>query len=296
MDLHQLKTFVVVAREGSITRASERLYLSQPAVSAHIKALEASLELSLFERTPRGMSLTVDGQRLLAKAEQTLQAHQELLEEATRIKGRLTGKLRLGITGRASTQALGGLLTHLSERFPEMELALQHGSSAETLDGIRSGHLDAGFYNEAGEPHAELTVIEVAHFAIHLAAPPGMIASPQALDWKALAEVPWIFPTASTCCGRAAEKLFEKHQIRPGRVIHIDREPLTRTLIASRVGVGLLHVEKALDAQTSGDIELLGEIQQVRVLFAHLTSRTHDPLVSAASAIVRTAQDAPAAG
>ncbi len=75
MDIHQLRTFVAVARERSITRASELLHLSQPAVSAHIKAIEDALGLTLFERTSRGMSLTRDGERLLAKAEQTLAAH-----------------------------------------------------------------------------------------------------------------------------------------------------------------------------------------------------------------------------
>ncbi|WP_202901423.1 LysR family transcriptional regulator [Nitratireductor aquibiodomus] len=65
MDIQQLRTFVAVAREGSITRASERIHLSQPAVSAHIKAMEETLGLSLFERTPRGMILTGDGERCL---------------------------------------------------------------------------------------------------------------------------------------------------------------------------------------------------------------------------------------
>ena len=92
MVLHQLKTFVTVAREGSITRASERLHLSQPAVSAHIKAIEETLGLSLFERTAKGMSLTSDGQRLFDKAEQTLAAYRGLLDEATRLKGNLTGR------------------------------------------------------------------------------------------------------------------------------------------------------------------------------------------------------------
>ena len=58
MDIYQLRTFVTVARERSITRSSEVLHLSQPAVSAHIKALEDTLGLALFERTPRGKSLT----------------------------------------------------------------------------------------------------------------------------------------------------------------------------------------------------------------------------------------------
>src|SRR5579859_4676017 len=79
MEIHQLRTFVAVAREGSITRASELLHLSQPAVSAHIKAMEEALGVTLFERTSRGMDLTTDGQRIRAKAEQTLGAHQELM-------------------------------------------------------------------------------------------------------------------------------------------------------------------------------------------------------------------------
>jgi molybdate transport repressor ModE-like protein len=90
MDLHQLATLVAVAREGSITRASQRLHLSQPAVSAHIKALEEALGLALFERVPRGMRLTSDGRRILVQAERTLGAHHELVEEARRLKT-LTG-------------------------------------------------------------------------------------------------------------------------------------------------------------------------------------------------------------
>ena len=166
MDIYQLRTFVAVARERSITRASEVVHLSQPAVSAHIKALEDTLGLTLFERTPRGMSLTRDGERLLTKAEQALAAHQELMDEAQRIKGRLTGKLRLGAGGRSNNEAIGKLLTGLSDRFPEVEVALKHGTSLEILTGIRNGSLDAGFYNEAGEPGAELATTEVSQFKI----------------------------------------------------------------------------------------------------------------------------------
>ena len=288
MEIHQLRTFVAVAREGSITRASERLGLSQPAVSAHIKAIEDSLGLTLFDRTARGMSLTSDGQRLLAKAEQTLGAHQELIDEANRIKGRLTGRLRLGTASNSSDEALGRFLTVLSERCPEVEVALQHGTSLDILNGIRGGSLDAGFYNEAGESDAELTTIEVARFGIYLAAPPGLVAASQPLDWEALAELPWICPTSSTCCARAAESLFKTHQIRPKRIINIDRENVTRTLIAGGVGVGLLHAGIAKEASDNGEVELVCEVEKlVRVLFAHLASRAEDPLLTAVSSIVR---------
>lgn len=286
MDLYQLKTFVAVAREGSITRASELLHLSQPAVSAHIKAMEDALGLSLFERIPRGMSLTREGERLLARAEQTLAAHRELLDEATRIKGRVTGKLRLGAGSNSNNEAIGRLLTTLSERCPEVEVALRHGSSVEILAGLRNGSLDAGFYNEAGEPDPELVTIEASHFTIWLVGPPGLVAA-DALDWRALAEMPWIY-AASACCGRAAEGLFKAHQIRPRRIISVDREDVTRTLIAGGLGVGLLHAGTAKAAQARGEVELLFESRStVRILFAHLASRAQDPVLLAATAILR---------
>ncbi|MGZ3419076.1 MAG: LysR substrate-binding domain-containing protein [Polyangiales bacterium] len=288
MDIHQLHTFVAVAREGSITRASEVLHLSQPAVSAHIKALEDALGLALFERTARGMSLTRDGQRLLAKAEQTLAAHQELMDEATRIKGRLTGKLRLGAGSNSNNEAIGRLLTSLSERCPDVEVALKHGTSVDILTGIRNGSLDAGFYNEAGEPDPDLTTCEVSRFKIHLAAAPELIAVSEPPDWKALAELSWIYPPSSACCGRTAESLFKAHQFRPKRIISVDREDLTRTLIAGGIGVGLLHADTAMEARAHGEAELLFESQNaVRVLFAHLTSRAQDPLLATAASILR---------
>lgn len=290
MELHQLKTFVAVARGGSITRAAELVHLSQPAVSAHVKAIEDALGLSLFERTSRGMSLTPEGQRLLVKAEQALAAHQELLDEAARTKQRLVGKLRLGAGSHCSPEVVGRLLTTLSERFPDVEIALRHGSSAEILASVRDGTLDAGFYNESGEPDPVLATVEVSQFQIFVVAAPGLVDRSQALDWRALAALPWIYPSASACCNRAAEGLFGTQRFRPSRIISVDRQVLTRTLIASGLGVGLLHADAAHDAQRSGELELLHDTgARVRVLFAHLASRAGDPVLSAAASIIPAA-------
>lgn len=288
MKINLLRTFVAVAREGSIARSSERLALSQPAVSAHIKTLEDKLGITLFERTVRGMSLTSHGQRILAKAEQTLGTHRELIEEAARIKGRLSGKLRLGVGGsNSNTYSIGHLLRKLSERYPEVEASLQHGNSHDTLNGIRNGDLDAGFYNEAGEPDADLATIEVSRFGIFLVAAPGLIPISQPLSWQSLGEMPWMYPTTSRCCGQAAEDLFKKHNFRPKRIISIDRESVTRSMLAEGLGVGLLHADTAKEAQLNGDVNIICEVKKsVRVLFAHLAHRAQDPLLSAVRSIL----------
>jgi DNA-binding transcriptional LysR family regulator len=289
MDIYQLKTFVVVAREGSIARAVEQLHLSQPAVSAHIKAIEDEPGLVLFERTPRGMSLSGDGERLLGKAKQTLAAHQELLEEASRVKGHLTGTLRLGAGSNSNHEAIGRLLTMFSERCPEVNVALRHGTSQEILTGIRNGSLDAGFYNEAGTPDSDLSTLPVSEFKIYVVASPGLVVVTDPIDWKMLESLPWIYPPTSACCGRTAEDLFHRYQIRPKRILNVDREDVTRSLIAGGMGVGLLHADTAKKAQARGEVELIFESHVlVRVLFAYLATREHDPLLMAAAAILRT--------
>ncbi len=293
MEIHQLKTFATVASEGSITRAAERLYLSQPAVSAHIKAIEDTLGLLLFERTPKGMQLTDDGQRLLIKAEQTLAAHREVLDEASRIRGRISGRLRLGMRGDGCTELLGRLLTRLAEQHPDVDVTLRHGHSEDILEGIRQGDLDAGFYNTAVEPESIFTVYEVARFGLYLTAPLGLVPVTEQIDWSALERLPWIVcPTSGTCCGRAAERLFEQHQIRPERIISIDREQVTKTLVAGGVGVGLLHAMTAEPAAAQGEIELLAEIEKpVQVLFAYRSDRQQEPLLMLISSLVEAITD-----
>lgn len=287
MDLYQLKTFVTVAREGSVTRASEALHLSQPAVSAHVKAMEDTLGLSLFERTPRGMSLTADGRRLLSKAEQTLAAHQELLAEAGRTKGELSGRLRLGAGTNSSHAAVGRLVTALAARHPAVAVELKHKPSQEVLAALRGGAIDAGFYNEPAEPDPDLAVVEVARFTTFVVAAPGLVTH-RPLAWEALAALPWIYPTEAACCGHAARSLFAAHRFTPARVVSADRQDITRALVASGLGVGLLHDDTARAAERAGEVEVLYETDTpVRVLFAHLASRAHDPLLAAAASILR---------
>tara|TARA_R110000772_G_scaffold69345_5_gene153254 strand:+ start:1151 stop:2029 length:879 start_codon:yes stop_codon:yes gene_type:complete len=288
MDIYQLRTFATVAREGSITRASKQLYLSQPAVSAHIKAIEESLGLTLFERTPRGMSPTPDGTRLLAKVEATLQAHRELLDDADRMRGRLAGKLRLGTVGNTSAAILGEFLNLMTARNSEVEIELHNGGSADVHRDILRGTVDAGFYVEAGAPDANLTTITVEQFGVYLAAPPGMVTKETSSDWSKLSELPWICPTSSTCCGAVAEALFDTHQFRPRNIVSVDQEQITRTLIAGGVGLGLLHASTALKAEECGEAELICEVRDaVCLLFAHLGDRSQDPILRAADTIIK---------
>jgi DNA-binding transcriptional LysR family regulator len=262
------------------------LHLSQPAVSAHIKAMEDALGLDLFQRTARGMSLTREGERLLGKAEKILAAHRDLLAEAARGKGEVTGQLRLGAGSNSNHETVGKLLTGLAARHPRVEVSLRHRTSHEVLAGIRGGDLDAGFYNEPAEPEPDLAATEVSRFTIFAVAAPHVVSAAHPPDWSALGELAWIFPTESACCHRTAERLFSLHRFRPQRIISADRQEITRTLVASGLGIGLLHADVAREAERRGEVALIHEADTpVRILFAYLASRAGDPLLSAAESI-----------
>ena len=284
MEIYQLRTLLAVAREGSITRASERLFLSQPAISAHIKAMEDELGIALFERTPRGMSLTANGAQLLERAGRIMALHREFIEEARRIKGRISGRVRLGAIRNPSARVLGRLLARLSHACPDIEVALTHGTSGEIARAIRGGSLDAGFYAEAGAPDDSLHAIEAGRFAVRLAAPPGWAANAASPDWRALASRPWICPQPGTCCGQVLDEWFDSQGFRPARMVSIDQESVTATLIAGGVGIGLQR------AQARGEAELLGgPVREVALLFACLRERRQEPLISAAISAAREA-------
>ena len=126
MEIYQLRSFVAVAEAGHLTRAAEKLHVSQPAVSAQIKALEDELELALFERTSSGMVLTPAGERLLADAERVLAAAQAMRNEAKALKGEVAGKVRVGTMSDPGFIRVGEFLSTTVERYPLLQIELHH--------------------------------------------------------------------------------------------------------------------------------------------------------------------------
>lgn len=96
MELYQLGSFAAVAESGHLTRAADRLHLSQPALSAQIKALEDELGVALFERLSSGMELTPAGRRLLPEAHKVVAAAQVLRSHASAFKGEVAGRVSVG--------------------------------------------------------------------------------------------------------------------------------------------------------------------------------------------------------
>lgn len=161
MELYQLRTLVTVAEEGNFTRAGKRVHATQPAVSAHIKALEEELGVQLFHRTPRGVELTSAGSELIEDAIQVLAAADRLRTRAVTLQGEVAGKVGLGLCADPAYLKVSRFIEDMSEQFPKLNLLLVQSPSGPILSAIRAKELDAGFVF-SGNPYGELEAIKLA--------------------------------------------------------------------------------------------------------------------------------------
>jgi DNA-binding transcriptional LysR family regulator len=186
VDLRHLRELLVVAEELNISRAAERLYLSQPAVSAHLAALERHLGVRLFHRTGRGLVPTPDGERFVTAVAAVLRGLDSAVAEA-----RTAGRCRqttftVGFTDNAAGELLGPLLTGFAAAHPELRVRTRELALADQVTAVARHEVDAAFVR----PPLDDDRIELVPFADEprmLALPP--TAAPAAAPTLRLADV-----------------------------------------------------------------------------------------------------------
>ncbi len=281
MDLTQLRTFVAVAQEGHQTRAAERLHISQPAASSHIRALEAHLQIQLFARTNRGLELTQAGRRLAESAERVLSSAVELASLARELRGGVAGRLYLGTNADPVLTRLGALVSWLRERHSLLALNVQMRSSLATKQGVRAGELDAGFLLSS-EFERGLTGLVLHRLTYRIAGPCSWAARIHGADWKTLAALPWVVTAPGTSNHEMREKLFRSLGLDVNATIEANNDLLLRSLIADGVGIGLVREDLATEGARTGVFTLssLGE-GHTDLRFVYSGAREKDPVIQA---------------
>lgn len=145
MELRQLLYFVTVAEQLHFGRASERLHMTQPALSKQIAALEKELGVQLFSRTKRTVNLTVAGQVLCQQAKQLLNQADKAIKLTKRAACGEVGQLSIGFTSIATHTILPELLRHFCDRFPNIELNMQELSTEAQVKALNQNQIDIGF-------------------------------------------------------------------------------------------------------------------------------------------------------
>ncbi len=246
MNLRDLRYFVAVAESGSILSASEKLHVAQPSLSVRIKTLETDLGVSLFDRRPRGVLLTAEGEELLAHARHILQAA-EAAQEALRHHAQSpVGTVHFGVPTSLASVLCVPLIEAVQAELPNVRLRIVETMSGTIVEWLRSGQLDLGLtFTESAIPgvHSEALLTE----GLHLAAASEAELAPL-LDAKgdvpldALARVPLILPTDR----HGLRQLIDQHLRRSGLstnvVIEIDAFLQIQKLVQRQRGMTILSL------------------------------------------------------
>jgi DNA-binding transcriptional LysR family regulator len=156
MDTASLKTFMSIADSGSFTTAAEQLYLTQPAISKRIQALESELGARLFDRVGRQTLMTPAGEIFYKRAQIILQQLEDSLREIDNLSGEVAGTLHIGTSHHIGLHHLPPILKRLNQQYPELTLDIHFMDSEAAYREVHSGNLELGIITIPSTPEQEL--------------------------------------------------------------------------------------------------------------------------------------------
>jgi DNA-binding transcriptional LysR family regulator len=281
MELYQLRSFAAVAELGHLTRAAERLHISQPAVSAQIKALEEELGATLFERVSSGMVLTSAGRKLLPAAEKVLEAAQALRSRARTLQGEVIGRVRVGSVSDPEFTRAGEFLAQAVAAHPLLEIETRHEVSGIAFEKVRDGELDASFYYGNLE-HPDVVAMPLIDFAYRIVGPAAWGDRMRHASWDEIVQMPWILAPRVSTLRTLVEDLFAERGSVPALRVEADNEAVMRSLVMAGGGIALMREDLALDAAANGEVALWNRVRlETTLQFLYLRQRENDPEIRA---------------
>lgn len=282
MDFVQLRAFVTVAKEGNLTRAAEKLHVTQPAVSLQLKSLQEQLGLVLFTRTASGMVVTKEGARLLVGAERLLLKEQEFRQQAVSLQTTpdiVSGTLAIGTILDPEFIRLGVFLKRLVELHPQLSTQLSQHMSGSALQQIKTGKLDVGFY--LGRPGKGFHSLTLTAFTYSVIAPASWKNRIQGKNWREIAELPWIWTPPESIHNRLLTTIFAQHQVSPQKVALVDQESSMLDLVKSGIGLSLARKSIALSQSYTQGVSIADSIElSTELSFVCLEKRLQEPAIA----------------
>lgn len=194
ISIRQLSAFISVADNGSFTRSSEQMHLTQSAVSGLIKELESSLGIVLFDRTTRQLSLSVVGHHLLPQARRILNEMQLFENEASSLTSLAQGQVRLAVSQFAAS-SMPAVIAQFAKAYPDISVSLLDCSAENVLEHIQNIEVDLGVGTERGftEPDDDISADLLYQLPFCVVMPDNhALAQKSEVIWQDLVDTPLI--------------------------------------------------------------------------------------------------------
>ena len=211
MDIAALKAFVAVAETGSFSLAAERLFLTQPAVSKRIAALESELDARLFDRIGRTVTLTEGGYALLPRAQNMLVELEDSIRAISNLSGEIRGTLRFATSHHIGLHRLPPTLKHYTQLYPQVRLDIRFMDSEAACVAVEHGDLELGIVTLPPTPSRKLTTEVIWQDPLDVVVSHNHpLAEKADVTLKQLAEYAAILPATKTYTRQIAERAFSR--------------------------------------------------------------------------------------
>jgi len=234
MELDQVTAFLEVARNQSFSRAAEKLYRTQPAISAQIRALEEEFGQKLFDRLGRRIFLTPSGEVLFEYGERLLALHRETMQRVREAHGLVAGQLVVGANEATCLYVLPQIFAEFKRKHPQVGINVYRSFSHKILQKMAASEIDVGIVTLPVTQN-NLKVIPIFEDELHVMVPAGHpFAKRSSVKVEDLVKEPLIFPKGGYT-RELLERIFRKYR----KQLQISMELASVESIKKFVGVGL---------------------------------------------------------
>jgi DNA-binding transcriptional LysR family regulator len=239
MDFDQLETFVEVARHASFSRAAERRFRTQPAISSQIRALEVEVGAKLFDRSGGKVALTGAGKIFQQYAEQTLEARKTMMVTVAEMERIPRGEIVVGATEGTCLHILPEVFAEIRKLYTEVGVQISRLERAKILESIIDNSVDFGVVS-APVDDKRLTVVAIHRDELVIIVPPNHPLSPAKKATIAdVAQFPLLLPKLGRTRD-SLEDLFHERGLKPKIAMELDSSELLKRFVAADVGVGFI--------------------------------------------------------
>jgi DNA-binding transcriptional LysR family regulator len=241
INLNHLRIFYYAAKEKNLTKAAESLFVTQPAVTMQIKALEQHLEVPLFRKRGKFLELTDEGTVLFKYAERIFGVVDEL-EHA--LKGFATlarGSLIIGTTRSFARYLMPGLLSAYQEKYPGVKVSLEVGSSSEIAEGVATFKYDLAIVGRIPLPSkVKAITFKPEEFCV-VASPHHPLAKKGTLSWQELEKEPIIIREPGSSSRHLMLSLLESRGVKPSVLLEAGSVEFIKEYVIQGRGISFLY-------------------------------------------------------
>jgi DNA-binding transcriptional LysR family regulator len=270
MDFDQLEIFLEVARLSSFSRAAEKRFRTQPAISSQIRALEEEVGARLLDRSGGRVSLTAAGKLFFKYSEETIERRKTILTDIAETERVPRGEIVVGANEGTCLHILPEVFAQFKRDYPNVSVSIKRSDYAKILESILENAVDFGVVSlPVNDNRLEAQMIHRDHL-VAITAPGHPLAAKKTVSVAEVATYPMVLPKLGHTRD-ALDELFYDHHVKLKLAMELDSSELLKRFVAAGVGVGFIarsNIEediraKALVAITLADVQIRRDLALV---------------------------------